>query len=99
MVCAKLWIWACNSGVTGPNAQAFKRIDQRMREAVQAVSVLHDAFALHIVEHFAHLLGRELVMIEKRDKARDGALEVDVVLPERVVGVDEEGLGKQAFSS
>ncbi len=94
MVCAKLWIWACNSGVTGRNAQALKRIDQRVREAVQAVAVRDDAFALDVVEHFAHLLGRELVMIEKRNEARDGALEVDVVLPERVVGVDEEGLGQ-----
>jgi hypothetical protein len=31
-------------------------------------------------------------MIEKRDEACDGLLEVDVVLPERVVRVDEEGL-------
>ena len=81
------------------DAQPFKRIDQRMRETVQPVAVFHDAFALHVVEHFAHLLGRELVVIQKRDKARDRALEVDVVLPERVVGVDEEGLGRQAFGS
>ena len=70
-----------------------------MREAVQAVAVLHDAFALDVVEHFAHLLGRKFVMIQKRDEARDRALEVDVVFPERVVGVDEEGLGGQASSS
>ena len=82
--------------MTGAGAQPLKRVDQRVGEAVQAVAVLHDAFALHVVEHFAHLLGRELVMIEKRNKAGDGALEVDVVLPERVVGVDEEGLAGQA---
>jgi hypothetical protein len=38
-------------------------------------------------------------MIQKRDKASNGPLEVDVVLPERIVGVDEEGLGRQAFGS
>jgi hypothetical protein len=38
-------------------------------------------------------------MIQKRDKASNGPLEVDVVLPERIVGVDEEGLGRQAFAS
>jgi len=38
------------------------------------------------------------VMIQKRDKAGNGPLEVDVVLPERIVGVDEEGLGRQAFA-
>ena len=81
------------------DAQPLEGVDQRMGEAVQSVAMLHDAFALHVVEHFAHLLGRELVMIQKRDEAGDGALEVDVVLPERVVGVDEEGLGDGASSS
>jgi hypothetical protein len=52
----------------------------------------NDALALHIVENFAYLLGGKLVMIEKRNKLRDGALKVNVILPERVVGVDEEGL-------
>jgi hypothetical protein len=33
-----------------------------------------------------------LVMIEIADEAGDSALEVDVVLPQRVVGVDEKGL-------
>ena len=79
------------------NAQAFEGVDQRMREAVQAIAMCHDAFALHVVEHFAHLLGRELVMIQKGNEAGDGPLEVNVVLPERVVGVDEEGLGRTSF--
>ena len=74
------------------DAEPLKRIHQRVRKAVQAVAVLHDAFALHVVEHLAHLLGRKFVVIEKRNEARDGPLEINVVLPERVVGVDEEGL-------
>ena len=32
------------------------------------------------------------MVIEKRNEAGDRPLEVDVVLPERVVGVDQEGL-------
>jgi hypothetical protein len=36
-------------------------------------------------------------MIEKRDEAGDGPLEVDVVFPQSVVGVNEESLGKQSF--
>ncbi len=98
MVWAKLIDLRVQLGRDRDDAQALKRIDQRMRKAVQAVSVLYDAFALHIVEHLAHLLGRELVMIEERDEAGDGALEIDVVLPERVVGVDEEGLGTSSGS-
>jgi len=31
-------------------------------------------------------------MIQERDEVRDRALEVDVVLPERVIGVDEQRL-------
>src|ERR1700730_9513608 len=65
------------------NAQSFERSDQGVRKAVQAVAMRYDAFALHLVEHLAHLLGREFVVIQKRDEARDGPLEVDVVLPER----------------
>src|ERR1700683_2723900 len=73
------------------HAKPLKRANERMREAVQAVTMRDDALALRIVEHLAHLLGRKLVVIEKRNKLRDGALEVNVVLPQRVVGVDEKG--------
>jgi hypothetical protein len=75
------------------DAQARKRIHQCMRETVQPVAVLHDALALHIVEHPTNLLGGELVMIEKRDEANDRPLEVNVVFPERVVRVDQQSLG------
>ena len=70
----------------------LEALDQRQGEAVHAVAVLADVFALHVVEHFAHLVGRVLVMVQEGDEVGDGALEVDVVLPERVVGVDEQVL-------
>ncbi len=44
---------------------AVQRLDQSVRKAVQPIAVLHDAFALDVVEHFADLLGREFVMIQK----------------------------------
>jgi hypothetical protein len=59
----------------------------------------HDAFTLHIVEDFPHLRRGKFVVIEKGNEARDRPLEVDIVFPERIVGVDEEGLGRQASSS
>ncbi len=31
-------------------------------------------------------------MVQKRNEVRDGALEIDVVFPERVVGIDQQGL-------
>jgi hypothetical protein len=70
-----------------------------MRKAVQPVPVLHDAFAFHIVKHFPYLLGRKLVMVEKRNKTDDGLLEINIVFPKSIVGVDEKCLGKQAGSS
>ena len=57
MALAKLRTCACSSGVTGSGAETFERVDQRVREAVQPVSVLDDAFALDVVENFADLLG------------------------------------------
>src|SRR5580704_3181728 len=82
-----------------PWAQTLERCHQSMGEAVQAVPVGNDAFALDIIQHSTNLIRREFVVIQERDKARDGALEIDIVLPKRVVGVDEEGLGRQASSS
>ncbi len=53
-------LWSDRNG-----AQALEGIDQSVGETVQSVSVLHDAFALDVVEDFPHLLGRELVMVEE----------------------------------
>ena len=78
------------------DAQPFKCIYQSVGKAVQAVPVGNDAFALDIIQHSTNLIRREFVVIQERDKARDGALEIDIVLPKRVVGVDEEGLGGRA---
>ena len=75
-------------------AEALECVNQSVPEAVQAVTVLDIAFAFDIVEHFANLLGSELVMVKECDEAGDGTLEVDVVLPERVVGIDQEALTK-----
>ena len=60
MVCAKLMTCAWSSGVTGSVAQSLESVDQRVREAVQAVSVLHDALALHVVQNFANLLRQKI---------------------------------------
>ena len=75
------------------NAKPLKRVHQRVRKAVQAVAVGHDAFALNVVENFAYLLGRKFMVIEKRNEARDRALKIDIVFPERIVGIDEKCLG------
>jgi len=76
----------------GHGAEPFEGIYESMGKAVETVSVLYYAFALDIVEDFADLFGLELVMVQEFNEACDGALKVDVVLPESVVGVDEESL-------
>ena len=47
---------------------------------------------LDLVEVAADLFGGVDAVIEVGDEAGNGALEVDVVFPEGVVGVDEQGL-------
>ena len=73
-------------------AEALEGVNESVGEAVQAVSVLDDTVALDVVKDFADLFRGEFVMIQEFDEARDGALEVDVVLPEGVVGVDQKRL-------
>ena len=68
-----------------------------MREAVQAVSMADYALALHIVQNRANLFGRIFVVVQKGYETSDGAFEIDVVFPQRVIGVDEQGLRAVQF--
>jgi hypothetical protein len=81
------------------HTEPLKRIHQSVSKAVKAVTMRHDAFPLHIIEYSAHLLGRKLVMIEEGNESRDGTLEVNIVFPERIIRVDQEGLRRQAYGS
>jgi len=69
--------------------ELLKTGNQRTAEAVEAVAVSLDGCVLDAIEMVADLFGGVDAVIEVRDEAGDGALEVDVVLPERVVGVDQ----------
>src|SRR5579859_4135838 len=73
-------------------AETLKTIDEGTGEAGETVAVSENGFALAGVEGVADFGGRVFVMIEIADKGCDRTLEVDVVFPERVVGVDEKGL-------
>ena len=52
----------------------------------------HNCDALAEVKVFADFFRCVDAMVEIRDKRCDCALEVDVVFPERVIGVDEQRL-------
>ncbi len=74
------------------DGQTLESLYQCVSETVKPVSVADNALAFDVVQNLTNLLGRVLMMIQKRNEIRDGALEVDVVFPERVIGVDEQRL-------
>ena len=84
------------SGGKGFHRQTFKGIDQCVRKAMQSIAMLDDAFAFDFVQDVPDLGGRVLMMVQERDKVGDGALKVNVVFPERVVGVDQQVLRQGA---
>ena len=66
--------------------------DQRSAEALKAVAVLGDGGTLAKVEVLANFFVGVDAVIEVGDEGGNGALEVDVVLPEGVVSVEEQRL-------
>jgi len=45
---------------------------------------------LYLVQHVAHLCGPERRMIQEIAKIVERTLEIDIVLPQRIVGVDQK---------
>ena len=74
------------------HTQALESLAERVGKAVNAVSVRLDRFALDLIEASTNLLRREFAVIEKGNEICDGPLEVDVVLPERVICIDQQRL-------
>jgi hypothetical protein len=72
--------------------ELFEAGDERLAEAVETVSVCGDGGVLDAVEVAADLFIAVNAVIEVGDERGDSSLEVDVVLPERIVGVYEERL-------
>ena len=62
-------------------------------KAFETVTVRGDGGMFAEVEMFADFFVGVDAVVEVGDERGDGALEVDVVFPEGVVGVEEEGLG------
>src|SRR5258708_8264053 len=53
---------------------------------------------LHLVQYVAHLSRPHRRMVQKRHKLCERALKVDVVFPQRVVGIDDQVLAVHWFS-
>src|SRR5579883_869578 len=58
----------------------------------RAVAVDARVGGLDLIQHVAHLGGSERRVIEELHELLEGTLEVDIVFPERVVGVDDQKL-------
>jgi len=76
-------------GGDGDVSELLEAGDQRLAEAIEAVAVSGDGGVLDAVEVLTYLFGGVDAVVEIGDEAGDGALEVDVVFPEGVVGVDQ----------
>lgn len=72
--------------------ELLKAGDQRSAKALQSIAMRGNGGALAGVQMFADLFGRMHAMVEIGDERCNRALEVDVVLPQRVVRVEEERL-------
>jgi hypothetical protein len=81
-------------GSYGDVGEFLEAGNERAAEAAEAVSVGVNGRVLDAVEVLTHLFGGVNPVVQVRDKGRNGSLEVDVVLPEGIVCVDEEGLGR-----
>ena len=73
-------------------AQPLKAGHHRMRKTRQAVPARKNRLALHGVQRLPHLGRRVFMMIQIADERRNRPLKVDVVFPERVVGINQQGL-------
>ena len=73
-------------------SELFEAGNERAPEALETVAVLGDGGALAEVEMLADFFVGMDTMIEVGDEGGDGAFKVNVVLPERVVGVEEKCL-------
>lgn len=79
-------------GADGLVGELLKAGDQRFAEAVETVPLGLDGGVFDAVEVAADLFRGVDPVVEVGDERRDCPLEVNVVLPQGVVGVDEESL-------
>src|SRR5258708_7293034 len=66
------------------------RLLQVAAEVDRSVPVNLRVRQLDFVEHFAHLRGCQRGVVQKVHEIVEGPLEIDVVLPQRVVGVENQ---------
>ena len=71
-------------------AQGLEALDQVVGEVLRAVAVFLDIATFDLIQRLPHLHGGEFAVVDVSDEFLDRLLEEDVVLPEGVVGIEEE---------
>ncbi len=67
---------------------------------MHAIPVLPDVLPLDIIEYVPDFVGRVPVVVQEGNKLRDRPFKVDIVLPECVIGIDEQVLaGRDLFQA
>jgi hypothetical protein len=79
-------------GSDGSVGEFLEAGDERAAEALETVAMGGDGGVLAEIEVLADLFGSMDAVVEVGDERGYSLLEVNVVLPERVVGVYKEGL-------
>jgi len=72
--------------------ELLETVNQRSVEAGQSVPVFRDCCVLAGVENLSNLFVCVDPVVKIRDECCDGAFKVNVVFPEGIVGIEEEGL-------
>ena len=76
---------------------SFRYVSSSERaETSHAIAVLADIAALGFIQDVADVFARVAEMFELGDEMLDGLLEENIVFPERVVGVDQDGVSRRA---
>lgn len=79
-------------GRDGAVGKLLEAGDERVTKTVKSVAASGDGGVFNVVETLADLLRAIDTVVEIGDEGCDGPLEVDIVLPQRVVCIDQQGL-------
>ena len=72
--------------------QLLETTDQRALKILQTVAMGFDGFTFDLIKVAAHFLRCMGVVVEMRDEIGDRPFKMDVVFPQRVISIQEQGL-------
>src|ERR1700675_3830951 len=87
-----------NAKMNSPDRRAFSAMPgefhvgvfQRTAKAAHTITVLANIAALGFVQDVPRIISRIAERLEQRQKFFNGLLEEDIILPKRIVGIDQD---------